>query len=148
MCSAAECRSSDLAEAEARWAARSVAQARTARPTMTASRRTSGSRREESDPWWKNALVDHGGDEPGLRDDQERRGAADGDGEHDEAPGGVRVAQEPGVERPGTPSRSRCRLRGHCRLRSLLGPPLSSFVRFRRERAARARRDWMMTRPF
>ncbi len=57
MCSAAECRSSDLAEAEARWAARSVAQARTARPTMTARRRPSGSRREESDPWWKKASL-------------------------------------------------------------------------------------------
>ncbi len=57
MCSAAECRSSDLAEAEARWAARSVAQARTARPTMTASRRTRGQRSDDSDPWWKKASL-------------------------------------------------------------------------------------------
>ncbi len=57
MCAAAERRSSDLAEAEARWAARSVAQASTARPTITASRRMSGVRSEERDPWWKKASL-------------------------------------------------------------------------------------------
>ena len=57
MCSAAAWRSSDFAEAEARWAARSVAQASRARPTMTASRRPSGPRSEEIDPRWKKASL-------------------------------------------------------------------------------------------
>ncbi len=52
-CSATAQRSSDLAEAEARWAARSVRNARSARPTMTASSTSSGVRSDETEPWWK-----------------------------------------------------------------------------------------------
>ena len=51
-------------------------------------------------PVVEEGTVDHSGDEPGLRDDQECRQAADDDGQDDEAPGCARVAQEPGVEGP------------------------------------------------
>ena len=117
MCSAAECRSSDLAEAEARWAARSVAQARTGAPDDDRQQEEERVAQRGQRPVVEEGTVDHSGDEPGLRDDQECRQAADDDGQDDEAPGCARVAQEPGVEGPAPPSR----LRWHCRLRCCLG---------------------------
>ena len=103
MCSAAECRSSDLAEADARWAVLSVAQASTARPTMTASRSTRGSRRDESDPWWKKASSTTVAMSHACATTRSAVSAADGDGLDDEAPGGARVVQQPGVERAAVP---------------------------------------------
>ena len=64
----------------------------------------------------EEGVVGDGGDEPGLGDDQERGHSADEHGEHDEAPCGSGVAQEPRVERPGPVGRGGGRPSRHLRL--------------------------------